>query len=159
MSGFWLDWRDAPNPQWHEDGETEYRLKFTLELLTELSKTPEGIHQVRVEMLELDGWTPFLMDDGSQMTPPRWVSPEDRMVCTLDHAPNYPEDLDAVHRMESKLHSSQQWSWAEELRRVLRLQGKACQQQECLNDLLWGCARATALQRCIVLLLTNPPQA
>lgn len=166
VNGFWCDWRDAPDPQWHENGDVEYRLKRTFELLTELSKTPEGVSQIRLMMAELDGWEPFLMDDGSPADPPRWISPVDGMACTLKYIPNYPEDLDAVSRLEGKLTFAQQWSWAEELRKswaeelrkVTKTHGEAYQKQKCLTAVLWACARATALQRCIVLLLTKPPE-
>lgn len=125
-------------------------MKHTLESLLELSKTPEGIQQIRIMVAELDGWKPFLLDNGAQMMPPRWLAPYGEMVYSLATMPKYPEDLNAVHEVEKMAYKKENAGWSLEYAEALRdVQFHSHDVME--YNYSW---HATAIQRCIAMILT-----
>jgi hypothetical protein len=125
-------------------------MKHTLESLLELSKTPEGIQQIRIMVAELDGWTECILEKDGYA----WgVNPNliDNECGGWMSIPKYPEDLNAVHEVEEKIPSSQVGFYAMYLVRVVGPKVIPAGEDFKMSEMCW---HATALQRCIALILT-----
>lgn len=140
-------------------------MTHTLESLLELSKTPEGIQQIRIMVAELDGWKvgpslyhegllSLFRPDGEQMGS-SWALKEE--AWTQKHygfpkLPKYPEDLNAVHTIVLKIKGDNRSLYCDYLALQHDFTGK--DHKLALWEVKWFSHTATALQRCIALILT-----
>jgi hypothetical protein len=142
-------------------------MKYTPESLQDLASTPEGVQQIRVLAAECDGWKrdllPSPLKHGNCVKKGilfcSWTHPTLRPVDNEPgydpaHAfltlPNYPEDLNAVQDAVMKLIQSKDQKNAF----VNRLDDIATDEVEQQPDRDFAWANASAIQRCIALILT-----
>ena len=128
-------------------------MKHTLESLLELSKTPEGIQQIRIMVAELDGWKRENPLRDEWLRPSRSHIPQFHSSwAEFDSLPNYPEDLNAVHGAGNITHA--EWE-AFTTHMYSTVTGQKLDRDRI--NLFEACmlSNTTALQRCIALILTQ----